>query len=445
MERPRPAFGWAGEENAALLTDLYQLTMLQSYWRRGMGEPATFDLFVRHLPANRRFLVACGLEQALAYLEALRFEPDAIDHLRSLGRFDPEFLGWLSGLRFTGEVWAVPEGEVCFAREPLLRVTAPLPEAQLVETFLLNAVLYQTGVASKAARVVIAAAGREVVDFSPRRDHGADAALKAARAAYVAGAAGTSNVLAGHLYGIPVFGTMAHSYVMAFASEEEAFRAYAEEFPDAALLLVDTYDTEEGVRRAAAVGREMGARGHALRGVRLDSGDVIALARAARRILDEAGLTSAHIFVSGDLNEWRIAEIVAAGAPADAFGVGTELGVVADAPALGGVYKLAEYAGTGRAKQSPAKETLPGRKQVWRRAEGNDVIVPEGEAVPGARPLLERVMTGGRAGDLPPLAEIRRRCREAVAALPEPLVDLAPCPPDSGPLPAVSQALRGRG
>lgn len=211
MERPRPAFGWAGEENAALLTDLYQLTMLQSYWRRGMGEPATFDLFVRHLPANRRFLVACGLEQALAYLEALRFEPDAIDHLRSLGRFDPEFLGWLSGLRFTGEVWAVPEGEVCFAREPLLRVTAPLPEAQLVETFLLNAVLYQTGVASKAARVVIAAAGREVVDFSPRRDHGADAALKAARAAYVAGAAGTSNVLAGHLYGIPVFGTMAHS------------------------------------------------------------------------------------------------------------------------------------------------------------------------------------------------------------------------------------------
>jgi nicotinate phosphoribosyltransferase len=429
-------------DGRALLTDFYQLTMLQSYWRRRMTEPATFDLFVRHLPPNRRFLIACGLEGALEYLSWLRFTTDDIAYLRSLERFDATFLAWLEALRFTGEVWAMPEGEAFFAGEPILRVTAPLPEAQLVETFLLNAVLYPSAVASKAARCVLAAEGRAVVDFSLRRDHGADAALKAARAAWVAGAAGTSNVLAGKTFGIPVLGTMAHSYVMAFDDETEAFRAYAEEFPEAAVLLVDTYDAEEGIRRAALVGREMAARGQTLRGIRLDSGDVIALARTARGVFTEAGLPSVQIFVSGDLNEQRISEIVASGAPVDAFGVGTELGVVADAPVLPGVYKLAEYAGRVRAKRSPAKETLGGRKQVWRREGFSDLIAPHGEAVPDARALLSRVMAEGRAIEQPTLAVARERCAATLAALPPALRDLSPSHADSGPRPSIHDALR---
>jgi nicotinate phosphoribosyltransferase len=429
-------------EDRALLTDLYQLTMLQSYWRRGMTEPATFDLFVRHLPPNRRFLIACGLEGALEYLESLRFTSDGLSYLASLERFDPAFVAWLETLRFTGEVWAIPEGEAFFAGEPVLRVTAPLPEAQLVETYLLNAVLYPSAVASKAARCVLAAQGRGVVDFSLRRDHGIDASLKAARAAWIAGAAGTSNVLAGKLLGIPVFGTMAHSYVMAFDDEATAFRTYADEFPDAALLLVDTYDSEEGIRLAAQIGREMAARGRTLRGIRLDSGDVIALARTARRIFDEAGLSAARIFVSGDLNEQRIAEIVAAGAPVDSFGVGTELGVVADAPVLPGVYKLAEYAGRSRAKRSPYKETLGGRKQVWRRDGFYDLIAREGAPVPEGRPLLSHVMAGGRPVGASSLAEARDRCAEMLGSLPEELRDITPCPPDSGPRPEIDASLR---
>ena len=429
-------------EDRALLTDLYQLTMLQSYWRRGMNEPATFDLFVRHLPANRRFLVACGLAAALDYLSSLRFGEDALDYLRSLERFDGEFLAWVGTLRFTGEVWAMPEGEIAFAGEPLLRVTAPLLEAQLVETYLLNAVLYATSVASKAARVVIAARGRDIIDFSTRRDHGIDAALTAARAAYVAGCAGTSNVLAGKRYGIPVFGTMAHSYVMAFDDETEAFRAYAEEFPKGALLLIDTFDSEQGLRRAAEIGREMAARGQALAGVRLDSGDLIALARTARAILDEAGLKETRIFVSGDLNEWRVDNILSAGAPVDAFGVGTEMGVVTDAPALPGVYKLAEYAGRGRRKTSPQKETIPGRKQVWRRDGFSDLIEAEGENVAGARQLLQHVMPGGRIEETTDLGAARERCAASLAALPDELRILAPCPPDSGPRPEIGETLR---
>ena len=428
-------------EDRALLTDLYQLTMLQSYWRRGMTEPATFDLFVRHLPPNRRFLIACGLEGALEYLTSLRFTRDGLSYLASLERFDSEFLTWLDGLRFTGEVWAMAEGEAFFAGEPIVRVTAPLPEAQLVETYLLNAVLYASAVASKAARCVLAAQGRGVVDFSLRRDHGTDASLKAARAAWIAGAAGTSNVLAGKRFRIPVFGTMAHSYVMAFEDEETAFRAYAEDFPDSALLLVDTYDSEEGIRIAARIGAEMAARGRALRGIRLDSGDVVALAKTARRVFDDAGLRSAQIFVSGDLNEQRIAAIVAAGAPVDAFGVGTELGVVADAPVLPGVYKLAEYAGRSRAKRSPHKETLGGRKQVWRRDLLNDVIAREDVRVTDARPLLSHVMTGGRSVNATSLSDARERCAETLTSLPGELRDLEPCPIDSGPRPEIDSSL----
>jgi nicotinate phosphoribosyltransferase len=436
---------WPAEEDLPLLTDLYQLTMLQSYWRRGMHEPATFELFVRHLPPNRRFLVACGLNEAISFLEGLRFTDSAIDRLRSLERFDDEFLGWLATLTFTGDVWAIPEGEVFFAGEPMLHVTAPLPQAQLVETFLLNAMLYPCGVASKAARVVLAAAGRDVVDFSARRDHGADAAMKAARASWVAGCAGTSNVLAAITYGIPPFGTMAHSYVMAFDDESEAFRAYAEEFPDRSVLLVDTYDTEEGVRRAAAVGRAMAERGHTLRGVRIDSGDVVALAGVARRILDEAGLRETTIFVSGDLNEWRVEDIVASGASVDGFGVGTELGVVVDAPALAGVYKLVEYAGRSRAKRSVAKRTLGGRKQVWRQSDGTDVLALEDERIDDARPLLERIMADGRVVRPVATAESRERCAAAIGALAGTVRDLSPCPADSGPRPELSPGLRSAG
>jgi nicotinate phosphoribosyltransferase len=296
-------------------------------------------------------------------------------------------------------------------------------------------------VASKAARVVIAAAGRDVVDFSARRDHGVDAAMTAARASWIAGFSGTSNVLASTTYGIPAFGTMAHSYVMAFEREEDAFRAYAEEFPDRTVLLVDTYDTEEGLRRAASVGREMAGRGQTLAGVRLDSGDVIALARAARKTLDEAELRDTTIFASGDLNEWRVQEIVSSGAPVDAFGVGTELGVVADAPALPGVYKLVEYGGRPRMKRSVAKETLGGRKQAWRRDRGGDVLALDGERIDGARPLLERVMEAGRAAHNGTLADARQRCASALAALPEDLRDIDPCPSDSGPRPDVHVSL----
>lgn len=413
-----------GEERA-LLTDLYQLTMLQSYHRLGMTEPATFELFVRHLPPARRFLISCGLDAALGYLSSLRFSPDDVAYLRSLGRFDDAFLDRLGGLRFTGDVWALPEGEAFFAAEPVLRITAPLPEAQLAETFLLNAVLYATAVASKAARCVMAAEGRDVVDFSLRRDHGGEASLIAARSAWVAGAAGTSNVLAGKRLGIPLYGTMAHSYVMAFDDELEAFRAYAEEYPDAAVLLVDTYDSVEGIRRAIEVGRDLASRGHALRGIRLDSGDLSALGATARRMLDEAGLRDVRIFASGDLNEYRITEMVSAGAAVDAFGVGTELGVVADAPVLAGVYKLVEYAGRERAKRSPDKASLGGRKQVWRRDDFKDVIARDGVAIDGARPLLAQVMTAGRPVLDASLEDARDRCAATLDALPAELRDLA--------------------
>ena len=429
-----------GEERA-LLTDLYQLTMLQSYHRLGMTEPATFELFVRHLPPARRFLIACGLDAALAYLSSLRFSREDVAYLRSLRRFDHGFLDSLDGFRFTGEVWALPEGEAFFAGEPVLRVTAPLPEAQLVETFLLNTVLYATAVASKAARCVIAAERRDVVDFSLRRDHGGEASLIAARSAWVAGAAGTSNVLAGKRFGIPLYGTMAHSYVMAFDDERDAFRAYAEEYPNAAVLLVDTYDTVEGIRRAIEIGRDLASRGHGLRGIRLDSGDLSALGATARRMLDEAGLRDVRILASGDLNEYRIAEMVGAGAAVDAFGVGTELGVVADAPVLAGVYKLVEYAGRERAKRSPDKASLGGRKQVWRREDFRDVIVRDGVDIDGARPLLAQVMSRGRAIVDSTLDDARKRCAATLEALPAELRDLA-ATARSGRPPEIHDSLR---
>ncbi|MGH2736441.1 MAG: nicotinate phosphoribosyltransferase [Actinomycetota bacterium] len=420
---------WVTSANAALLTDLYELTMAASYHARGMNGGASFDLFVRKLPERRNFLVMCGLEQALDYLETLHFDESAIDYLRSLDAFSEEFLSYLGDLRFTGDVHAVPEGEVVFAGEPLLRVTAPLIEAQIVETFLLNCIIFQTMVASKGARVALASAGRSFVDFSPRRDHGADAALKAARASYVAGATATSNVLAGQIYGIPVNGTMAHSYVMAFEDELTAFRAFAEDFPDRAVLLIDTFDVEEGARRAVSVGREMAGRGERLSGVRIDSGDVAHLARSVRKILDEGSCNETQIVLSGDLDEYRIAQLLDEGVPVDAFGVGTQLGTSGDEPSLGGVYKLVADESGPKIKLSAGKITLPGCKQVYRfESDGritHDLIALENESSPRGRPLLVKVMEAGRP-ILPraPLTDLRERCGAALAGLPDRLRSL---------------------
>ena len=410
-------------EPSALVTDLYELTMAAAYHRHGMLGPATFELFVRSLPRQRNFLVAAGLEQCLAFLEGWGFERAEIDYLRSLGLFDEPFLDFLGDLRFTGEVWAVPEGEVVFAEEPIVRVTAPMIEAQIVETFLLTTITFETMVASKAARVDLACGSeRTFVDFSGRRDHGAEAAVVAARAAFIGGAAATSNVLAGMRFGLPLSGTMAHSYVMAFADEREAFRCFARQFPGQAVLLIDTYDTEEGARRAAEVANELQADGITIRAVRLDSGDLAVLAPRVRAILDEAGLDGVQLFASGDLDEHRIAAM--AGLPLDAFGVGTMLGTSADAPFLGGVYKLVEDEHGPKVKLSAGKRSWPGRKQVY-RAEDHDVVaLADEDGVPG-RPLLHQVMVEGRrTGAAEPLGVLRERRAAAVAALPGDLLAL---------------------
>lgn len=420
---------WVDGRNAALLTDLYELTMAASYFENGMNGPATFDLFIRELPERRNFLIACGLEQALGYLEEFRFERDALSYLRSLGLFSDDFLSFLSGLRFTGEVWAVPEGEIVFASEPLVRVTAPLIEAQIIESFLMNCVTFQTMVASKAARLAIACGDRQFVDYSLRRDHGADAALKAARASFIGGASATSNVLAGQHYGVPVSGTMAHSYVMAFEDELSAFRAYTRQFGDRTVLLIDTFDVEEGARNAVRAAKEAEAQGNRIKGVRIDSGDLGGLTRTVRKILDEAGLHYIQVILSGDLDEWRIGRLLEEEVPADAFGVGTQLGTSGDAPFLGAAYKLVEDERGPRIKLSTGKATLPGRKQVYRLAEGedefHDLIALEEEDVVGGRALLEKVMMGGSAMHPPePLSALKDRCSKAILRLPNRLLSL---------------------
>lgn len=412
--------------DAALFTDLYELTMAASYFREAMNAEATFSLFVRKLPPQRSFLVAAGLEDALGYLEALRFSDAALRYLRALGTFEPAFLDFLRELRFTGGVRAVAEGSVLFGDEPLLEVTAPLIEAQIVETALLNVCHLQTLLASKAARSVLAAGGRAVVDFGLRRTHGLEAGMKAARCAYIAGAAMSSNVLAGLVYGIPPTGTMAHSYVEAFPREIDAFRAFARTFPSATTLLIDTYDTLAAARKAVVVAREMEARGERLGGVRLDSGDLVALSRDVRRILDEAGLGYVRIFASGGLDEDEVARCLAAGAPIDAFGVGTRMNVSADAPYLDIAYKLVHYAGRNVLKLSEGKKTWAGPKQVHRfrdaaaRFAGDRLGVEAEPAPPGAEALLATVMRDGRRLVPPPaLAEIRARCAAQIAALPD--------------------------
>lgn len=421
-----------GIRDAALFTDLYELTMAAAFFREGMGETATFSLFARRLPPSRAFIVAAGLEDALEYARNFGFTPDGLAYLGSLGRFEPAFLEYLARLRFTGEIRAVPEGTVVFPDEPLLEVTGPVIEAQLLESALLNTCHVQSVLASKAVRVVLAARGRELAEFGLRRSHGTDAALKAARCAWVAGFASTSDVLAGYRYGIPLSGTMAHSFVTAFADELEAFRAYARAFPDSAVLLLDTYDTIQGARKAVIVAAELAAEGRALSGVRLDSGDLPALSREVRRMFDEAGFPGVRIVASGGLDEHDIDALVAQGAPIDAFGVGTRLNVSADAPSLDLVYKLVRYGGREVLKLSEGKETWVGAKALYRTADADakaagDLLALEDEPPPAGAvaSLLRPAMHGGELlRPHPPLSELRRRCAAALAALPAGLLRL---------------------
>jgi nicotinate phosphoribosyltransferase len=423
-------------DDAALFTDLYELTMAAAFFRAGQRAPATFSLFVRRLPVTRNFLVAAGLEDVLEYARSLRFTREARDYLRSLGRFEPDFLDYLGGLRFTGEVRAVPEGGVIFADEPLLEVTAPLIEAQLLETALLNLIHVQTVLASKAARCVLAGRGRSLAEFGLRRSHGTDAGMKAARAALIAGFDSTSNVLAGRAYGMPLSGTMAHSFVAAFPTEREAFDAYARAFPDSAVLLLDTYDTIGGARAAVEVARGLAADGHRLAAVRLDSGDLGGLSRAVRGILDEAGLTEVRIVVSGGLDEHDIAALLGAGAPVDAFGIGTRLNVSADAPSLDVVYKLVRYGGRDVLKLSEGKQTWVAGKQILRadgpdnRMAGDTLALADEPPAGRGEPLLQTVMRGGELlRPHPPLPELRSRCAAQLQRLPDTLRELSSASP----------------
>jgi nicotinate phosphoribosyltransferase len=418
-------------DGRALLTDLYQLTMAQAYRERGMHHhTATFSLFVRRLPKGRNYLVAAGLEPVLDFLERARFYDDDIDWLRQLGTFSESFLQTLSAFRFEGEVWAVPEGTPVFADEPIVEVTAPIDQAQIVETMIMNQINVHTVLASKAARIVTAAADRSVIDFGARRTQGIDASVAAARAGWIAGIDATSNVLAAKMLDIPVAGTMAHSFVQAHDDEREALRAIAEVFPGT-ILLVDTYDTLAGVDHAIALAKQMGGR--PFRAIRIDSGDLGELATEARHRLDAAGLLDVEIIVSGGLDEHAIDDLVRRQCPIDAFGVGTSLGVATDAPALDSAYKLVEYAGQGRYKLSPGKQTLPGRKQVYRRiVDGEaveDIIVGRDDIVPG-EPLLRLVMRfGQRIEPREPLSKIRDRTLQHRETLPAPLLDLQPTHP----------------
>lgn len=405
----------------ATTTDLYEVTMAMSYLREGMTAPATFSLFVRDLPPERGFLVTAGLESALDHLSGFHVGPEDADAFAAALHRPRRDLEPLLGLEFTGRVRAVPEGRVVLAGEPLLEVTAPLPEAQLVETYLLNQLTHQTAVASKAARCVLAAAGHPLVDFSLRRTHGPQAGFQAARLGALAGFAGTSNVAAATALGIPAVGTMAHSYVEAFASEEDAFRAFARAHPGPLTLLVDTYDTEEGVRAAARVLRDLdlAARGPGS-AVRLDSGDLGDLAVRARSVLDHAGLPGVRIVVSGGLDEYAVDDLVRSGAPIDTYAVGTRVGVAADAPYLDSAYKMVEYDGRPVMKLSSAKVTAPGAKQVFRRHGCADVVGLADEEPPDdAVALLETVMRNGRRTGRPStLDESRARCVADVTELP---------------------------
>src|SRR5271169_681348 len=414
------------ERPSALLTDLYQLNMMQAYLDQGSTDTAVFELFFRNLPLRRGFLLAAGLEQALDYFENLRFQPAEVAWLKGTGRFRQNLLDYLAAFRFAGDVHAMPEGTVFFANEPILRVTAPLPQAQLAESRLINILHFQTLIATKAARMMLVAPGKVLVDFGMRRAHGAEAGLMAARASYATGFAGSATVLAGEEFGIPIYGTMAHSFIESFGDETEAFAAFARARPDNLVLLLDTYDTEIAARKAVALAPKLKQAGIAIRGVRLDSGDLVALSKRVRAILDAGGLRDVTIFASGGLDEDSLAAFARAGAPIDGIGIGTAMTTSSDVPAIDCVYKLQEYAGIARRKRSENKATWPGRKQVWRRytADGKiagDLLSLETHEKAGV-PLIHSVMKSGRR--LQPaetLDAIRARVKREFERLPEPL------------------------
>lgn len=406
-----------------LLTDLYQLTMMQAYFDNDMHDEAVFEMFFRRLPKQREFLVACGLAQVIEYLTELHFTAEDIDFLRKDGRFHERFLNYLADLRFTGAVHAMAEGTIFFADEPIIRITAPLPLAQLVETRIINILQFQTMIASKAVRMKQVMPDKLLVDYGLRRAHGAEAGIMAARASYIAGFTGTATVLAGQLFGIPLFGTMAHSFIQAHDSEREAFLHFATSHPANSIFLLDTYNTEHAAQRLVDLAPELTARNIAIRGVRLDSGDMVELSRKVRKILDDGGLHDTLIFASGDLDEYSLARYAEEKAPVDGFGVGTRMTTSADVPFMNCAYKLVEYGGVGRRKLAEGKSTWPGRKQIYRRflADGTmagDTMALDGEELAG-NPLIHAYMHEGRqAALLPPLAATRDYLLDQLATLP---------------------------
>jgi len=412
-------------ERFELLTDLYELTMAASYFENGMADPATFSLFIRKYPPDRAYFVAAGLEDFLEYVVNFRFSKSDLAYLDITGMFSHDFLHYLKNVRFTGTIRALAEGEIFFKDEPILEVTAPIIEAQILETFAINTINLESMIATKASRCVHAAGGRRLVDFSLRRTHGIDAGLKVARSSYIAGFVATSNVLAGKVYGIPISGTMAHSYISSFGDEIEAFRAFARSFPQKTILLIDTYDTVAGARKAAIVGQEMAKEGHKLLGVRLDSGDMTRLSQQVRNVLDEAGLRDVEIFASSGFDEYKIARTLKEDARIDAFGVGTKMGVSADAPYFDMAYKLVQYGERPIMKLSTGKVNLAWKKQVFRKTDHQgrfleDIIGARDETVEGACPLLEPVIQDGKLlKSHPSLEEIRERFRKNFAALDE--------------------------
>lgn len=420
--------------NHALLTDLYQLTMAQAYLEQGMTEPAVFEFFVRRLPPHRTFLMAAGLAQVVDYLSTLRFTSDDIAWLAQTGRFPPTLLRYLKELRFSGTVDAMPEGTVFFQNEPILRVIAPMPQAQLVETRIMNLLNFQTMIASKAARSVLIAEGKPLIDFGLRRAHGAEAGLYAARASYLAGFAGSATVLAGKEFGVPIFGTMAHSFVQAHADESESFTHFSQAQPNNVMLLIDTYDTESAAHKVVTLAPSLLAKGIPVKGVRLDSGDLADHARKVRKILDEGGLPHATILASGNLDEYRLRELIRSHTPIDSFAVGTAMTTSADAPSLDCAYKLQEYAGRPCRKRSEGKATWPGRKQVYRERTPDgqwtyDLLTTstDGHTEDG---LLRPVMREGHLiTPLPSLADSRSRAADQLAQLPASLRELEPATP----------------
>ncbi len=419
--------------NSALLTDLYQLTMLQGYFEQNMEELAVFEFFIRKLPQNRNYLVAAGLAQVLTYLEQLQFSSNEIDWLRSTGQFTPKILNRLETLKFTGDVHAMPEGTVFFPNEPLLRITAPLPEAQLIESRVINLLHFQTLIASKAARSVLIAPDKLLVDFGMRRAHGSEAALLAARASYLSGFSGSATVAAGMHFGIPIFGTMAHSFIQAYTSESQAFAGFAEANPDNVVFLIDTYDTEAGAQKVVDLAATLHAQGIEIKGVRLDSGDLADHARKVRIILDCGGLNNATIFASGNIDEYKLEELMAQQVPIDGFGIGTHMDTSADAPYLDCAYKLQEYAGIARRKRSEGKATWPGRKQVYRNYNDNGIMSGDTVTVENApcagQPLLQLVMQGGKTvATQPTLIEARENARRQLKGLPVSLRQLSNTP-----------------